>query len=189
MLGLIGGYQHLGAGMIMRTEKGQRGEGTVGHHPSSFQILSFFLSPQLPKQSHSHLSLLFLLSLISCRHCFKPVPFRCFRPSSSLSDWFVNTRLRDPRPLRRVGFIPHSTKKNKSDWRCGSRDANVVLSGFCYVSSCEMNVFWRQPYPGIIQGYTLWPYAASCVFVRSDRCCREPSGPVAGILMKMPTWM
>lgn len=100
-LGLIGCYQPLALRKIIeREEKGRRRKrrrgDTASGHPSSFQILSFFLSLCFPKQSHSQLppplSPPFLLSLISRRHSFKSVPFRCSRPSSCLAGWFVNTR-------------------------------------------------------------------------------------------------
>lgn len=103
-LGLIGCYQPLALTKIIgREEKGRRRKrrrgDTASGHPSSFQILSFFLSLCFPKQSHSQLPRfpsppppLLLLSLISRRHSFKSVPFRCSRPSSCLAGWFVNTR-------------------------------------------------------------------------------------------------
>lgn len=50
----------------------------------------------LPKTKSLATWPLFLLSLISRRHCFQSVPFRCSRPSSCLSGCFINTRRCDP---------------------------------------------------------------------------------------------
>lgn len=99
--GLIWRYQPLVVGMIIGAGgEGTKMEGKTGRYSRVLSIILLnpfiLLEPLAPKQSHSHLSLLFLLSLITPRHCFKRVPFRCSRLSSCLAGWFINAPRRDP---------------------------------------------------------------------------------------------
>lgn len=202
-LGLIGCYQPLALGKIIgREEKGRRREprrgDTASGHPSSFQILSFFLSLCFPKQSHSQLPPLPPLSsschlsvadtLSSLFHSAAPARLPVW-PAGSL------TPAGAAPPSQMCGVSPEQTERKRRRKRhlviCGrGKDANAVPSRFCRVSSCERNMFWRQPYTGIIQQSTLWPYAASYVLSGVTDAAEnhlEPRRLRCRYLLKMPT--
>lgn len=162
------------------------------------------LKPLFPQTKSLAAQPLFLLSLISRRHCFKSVPFRCSRRSSCLAGWFINTGWCDP-PSEICGIYPAIHKKEqKPEWKHRSKrhpviyrrgkDANVVLSRFCCVSICEMSMVWRQPYTIVYNNSVihLWPYAASyCLSGVTDAAENhlEPLWICCRYLLKMPTWM
>lgn len=203
---LIRCYQPLVVPKIIgREEKGQRRkwrlEDTVSHHPSSFYILSF-LSPCFPKQSHLQLG-----PSSSCHLSVADTVWSLFHSTAPvhLPVWLAGS-------LTQAGVTPPSEicgihpaihrKEQKPEWKHRSKrhpviytwgkDADVVLSRFCCVSSCERSRVWRQPDTTVYKNSVihLWPYAASYVLSGvTDAaenhlellriCCRY--------LLKMPT--